>query len=65
MDAIEPRALKRGDVVRLNSDRVALTVRSIDGGKIVCRWHDESDDLLSEDFDRCELAFVRSGPEFG
>ena len=60
-----PSKLKVGDVVRLTSDRVAMTVRSIDGNKLVCRWHDEADDLLSEEFDRAELVFVRRSPDRG
>jgi uncharacterized protein YodC (DUF2158 family) len=60
MNASSPSKLNVGDVVRLTSDTVNMTVRSIDGDKIVCRWHDEADDLLSEDFARAELIFVRS-----
>lgn len=51
--------LSIGDVVRLNSDAVRMTIHSIDGAKIVCRWHDAEDDLLDEDFDPRELTLVR------
>jgi uncharacterized protein YodC (DUF2158 family) len=48
-----------GDVVRLNSDTVRMTVGSFVGVRVVCRWHDEADDLLSDDFDPRELTLVR------
>jgi uncharacterized protein YodC (DUF2158 family) len=59
MDAKQP--LEPGDVVRLNSDAVRMTVRRVDGDKVVCLWHDAEDDLLSEDFERRELVFIKSG----
>ena len=49
-----------GDVVRLNSDAVRMTIHAIKGEAIVCRWHDAEDDLLTEDFDRRELVLVRA-----
>jgi uncharacterized protein YodC (DUF2158 family) len=59
MDARQ--SLEPGDIVRLNSDAVRMTVRRVDGDKIVCRWHDDELDLLEEDFARSELVFVKSG----
>jgi uncharacterized protein YodC (DUF2158 family) len=50
--------LSIGDVVRLNSDAVRMTVGSIANGRVVCRWHDDERDLLSEDFDPRELTLV-------
>jgi len=57
MDAYLP--LSVGDVVRLNSDALRMTVRSVDGDKVTCRWHDAEDDLLSEDFDARELTLIK------
>lgn len=48
-----------GDIVRLNSDRLHMTVGSFAGARVACRWHDEADDLLSDDFDPRELTLVR------
>jgi len=48
-----------GDIVRLNSDRVHMTVHTVDGAKLVCRWHDDADDLLSDEFHPRELTIVR------
>jgi len=47
-----------GDVVRLTSSITRMTVKSV-GEKIVCRWFDASDDLLSDEFDRDELILVK------
>ena len=48
-----------GDVVRMNSDTVRMTVRRADGDKIVCRWHDGADVLFEDEFDARELTLVR------
>jgi uncharacterized protein YodC (DUF2158 family) len=48
-----------GDVVRLNSDIVRMTVKSVVGVHVGCRWHDAEDDLLDDDFDPRELTLVR------
>lgn len=48
-----------GDVARMNSDTVRMTVRRVDGDKVVCRWHDEADVLFEDDFDPRELTLVR------
>ncbi|MGD0641452.1 MAG: DUF2158 domain-containing protein [Roseiarcus sp.] len=52
-----------GDIVRLNSDRVHMTVGAVAGGRVACRWHDAEDDLLKEDFDPRELTLVRKREE--
>lgn len=48
-----------GDIVRLNSDRVHMTVKSIVGVRVACRWHDDELDLIEDDFDPRELILVR------
>lgn len=48
-----------GDIVRLNSDRVHMTVSVLAGARFVCRWHDQADDLLREEFELRELTLVR------
>jgi uncharacterized protein YodC (DUF2158 family) len=48
-----------GDVVRLNSDAVRMTVQRVADGKIVCRWHDDAAVLFEDDFDPRELTLVR------
>jgi uncharacterized protein YodC (DUF2158 family) len=51
--------LSAGDIVRLNSDRVHMTVRAVDGDKVTCRWHDDALDLLSDEFAPRELVLIR------
>jgi uncharacterized protein YodC (DUF2158 family) len=53
------RSFAVGDIVRLNSDRVHMTVRAADSGKIGCQWHNADDDLVEFDFDPRELTLVR------
>jgi uncharacterized protein YodC (DUF2158 family) len=52
-----------GDIVRLNSDRVHMTVKSVVGVRVACRWHDDELDLLDDDFDPRELTLVRKREE--
>jgi uncharacterized protein YodC (DUF2158 family) len=52
-----------GDIARLNSDRVHMTVNSVVGVRVRCRWHDAEDDLLNDDFDPRELTLVRKREE--
>jgi uncharacterized protein YodC (DUF2158 family) len=48
-----------GDLVRLNSDRLHMTVKTVAGGRVVVRWHDDDGDLIEDDFDPRELTLVR------
>ena len=48
-----------GDIVRLNSDRVHMTVKSVVGVRVACRWHDAADVIFEDDFDPRELTMVR------
>jgi len=38
----------------------SLTVHAAGGDKIICRWHDESGDLLTEEFDPREVTLLWS-----
>lgn len=51
--------LEPGDVVRLNSGPVRMTVREASPGKIVCLWHDREDQLVEAEFKGAELTLVR------
>jgi uncharacterized protein YodC (DUF2158 family) len=54
-----PDGFAVGDIVRLNSDRVHMSVRAVDRDKVGCQWHNASDDLVEFDFDPRELTLVR------
>jgi len=59
-DAGEPRVdFAIGDVVRLRSDAVRMTVHSVDGKRVGCHWHDDEDALVEFDFDPRELIAVK------
>lgn len=52
-----------GDVVRLNSGPLRMTVRRVAQQEITCRWHDETDDLLEDSFSIAELTIVRKSDQ--
>jgi uncharacterized protein YodC (DUF2158 family) len=44
-----------GDQVRLNSSATVMTVRSVDGDKVMCRWFNDQVDLIEAEFHPREL----------
>lgn len=52
-------SIEIGDIVRLNSSPLKMTVKAVKDGRIIARWIDQTDDLLEDEFDRRELILVR------
>jgi uncharacterized protein YodC (DUF2158 family) len=50
-----------GDVVRLNSDTVRMTVSKVESGRVTAEWHDASDALIESDFGARQLTLVKAG----
>jgi len=51
--------LEIGDVVRLNSGGIDMTVNSIEGDLIECAWIDEHKSQRYHEFKKVMLTFIR------
>ncbi|HFU75827.1 MAG TPA: hypothetical protein ENK66_06220 [Arcobacter sp.] len=47
-----------GDIVKLNSNDVLMTIRNIDIDILECRWFDKNDNIQSEKFNVLEISLV-------
>ena len=47
-----------GDTVNLNSSDVLMTIKSIDGDMLTCRWFDKNDILQNSTFNILEISMV-------
>lgn len=47
-----------GDIVKLNSSDVLMTIKSIDNDILECRWFDKNDNIQSEKFNIVEVNLV-------
>lgn len=47
-----------GDIVKLNSSDVLMTIKSIDDDMLTCRWFDKNDTLRSSTFNILEINIV-------
>jgi uncharacterized protein YodC (DUF2158 family) len=50
-----------GDVVRLNSGALRMTVAELKDGRVVVNWHDQDDACLEDDFAPAMLTIVKKG----
>jgi uncharacterized protein YodC (DUF2158 family) len=57
--AASPDAFAVGDIVRLNSDALRMTVHAVEGRRVGCHWHADDMGLIEFDFDPRELTLVR------
>lgn len=49
---------KVGDIVKLNSSDILMTIKSIDNDILTCRWFDKNDTLQSAIFNKTEIYLV-------
>jgi len=47
-----------GDIVKLNSSDVLMTIKSIDNDILECRWFDKNDNIQNEKFNTIEISLV-------
>lgn len=47
-----------GDIVKLNSSDVLMTIKSIDNDILECRWFDKNDNIQNDKFNIAEIILV-------
>ncbi len=56
---IDDLEIEVGDIVKLNSSDVSMTIKSINDNTLVCRWFDKNNTLQTDEFDVLEITIVK------